>query len=192
MASLDAEIQGALQREEFGAVNRVLESAKTRLPGPQWKVAVEKRQRELGEQMLVALERVQQKARAARAAGNSEEVDALIRKVESWDETLVPALEQAIAAVAPPSPPPAPEEPARSPEARSYLLQWQQAMSKAAARDYAGAIADLERSRAALKEDAVRKELAQDLNDLKDIDRLYQSVIAAQAASRTLALSTAM
>jgi hypothetical protein len=190
LSALNAEIDAPLKREDFGTVNKALNDAKTRIAGTQWKLAVERRQREVGEQLYAALQLLKEKARAAKAAGNQAELDAVVARVRSWDEKFVDALMQGLNGVDVPAPPPIPEAPPRSPEGKSYLAQWEQAMSKAAARDYAGAVADLERKAGALKEDAVRQELAQDLKDLKELDRLYQVTIAAQASVKSLALQT--
>jgi hypothetical protein len=189
LAALNAQIDGPLKRGDFGSVNRALADAKTRIGGTQWKLAVERRQREVDERLFAAFQELMEKARLAKAAGKQAELDAILERVRAWDEKLVATLEQTLAAVAV-APPPVPKSPARSPEAKTYLSQWEQAMTKAAARDYAGALADLERNTGAWKEDGVRKELAQDLLDLKELDRLYQAAIAAQAGIKTLALET--
>src|SRR6185295_12077138 len=49
LAALNAEIAGPLEREEFGAALKTIEAAKNRVPGTQWKLAAEKREREVGE-----------------------------------------------------------------------------------------------------------------------------------------------
>ncbi|HVE42490.1 MAG TPA: hypothetical protein VNM14_21600 [Planctomycetota bacterium] len=189
LAALNSEIEEPLKREDFGTVNKALDAARTRISGTQWKLALERRQREIGDLVYAALQLLKEKARVAKAAGNQADVDAIVQKVKSWDEKYLETLEQAINSVEV-APPPVPEPPSRSPEAKSYLAQWELAMAKAASRDYAGAAADLERGAAAWKEDAVKQELAQDLKDLKELDRLYQAAIAAQAAAKTLALNT--
>jgi len=189
IALLNGEIDAPLQREDFGAVNRTLQAAKTRSAGTQWKLAVERRLAEIADKMKLALQPLKAKACAAKAAGKQAEVDAIVQTVRSWEGKYFETLEEALAGVeVAKTPEPKKEAPARSPDAKAYLAQWEQAMAKAAARDYAGAAADLERS--APKDDAVKQELAQDLRDLKDLDRLYQATIAAQATSKNLALET--
>ncbi len=189
LAALNSEIEGPLKREDFGPVNKAIDAARIRIGGTQWKLALERRQREIGELVYAALQLLKEKARNAKAAGKQAEVDAIVQRVRSWDEKYVETLEQALSSVEV-APAPVPEAPARSPEAKTYLAQWEQAMAKAAARDYAGAAAELERDAAAWKEDAVKQELAQDLRELKELARLYQAAIAAQAAAKTLALTT--
>jgi hypothetical protein len=193
MALLNGEIDAPLQREDFGAVNRTLHAAKARSPGTQWKLAVERRQGEVAERIKAALQPLKEKACVAKAAGKQAELDAILQKVRSWEGKYFETLNEALAGVQVlPSRPAEPkaEPPARSPEAKAYLVLWEQAMAKAAARDYAGAAADLERGAGAPKEDAVKQELAQDLRDLKELDRLYDATTAAQAAARNLALET--
>jgi len=67
-----------------------------------------------------------------------------------------------------PTPPDAKTKPP-SEEARKYQAKWEVAAAKATARDYGGAIAELEQSAAALKEADVRQELESDLALLRKI-----------------------
>src|SRR6185503_76554 len=63
-----------------------------------------------------------------------------------------------------------PDKPAAkalSEEAKGYQAKWEAAAAKATARDYAGAIAELERSSGALKDDALKGEAAEDVALLK-------------------------
>src|SRR5262249_33820582 len=93
--------------------------------------------------------------------------------------------------VVPPPPPPPPPPPAvRSAEAKAYDARWENAMARATARGYARAAADLEKHLATVKEDALKTEAAQDLADLKELGRVYQSTITAAAVARSIDLKT--
>lgn len=72
-------------------------------------------------------------------------------------------------------PDPAPPKPADKPpseEARSYRSRWEAAAARATARDFGSALSDLERAAAGLKDDDVKAEAAQDVDDLKRVAAL--------------------
>jgi hypothetical protein len=72
-----------------------------------------------------------------------------------------------------------PEDKPPSEEAKGYPAKWEVAISRATARDFAGASAELERLAATLKDEDVRAEAAQDLKDLKSLAALYRSSLEA-------------
>jgi hypothetical protein len=188
LAALEPEIADPIRREDYGKVFRLIEAAGSRLAGAQWKLALEKRELEIREKLFTSFETAKAKSLDARAKGNKAELDATVAKVRSWGMAkLTEELDRLLAAPADGTPVPAPPT---SAEAKAYAAQKEQAMGRAAGRDFAGAAADLERAAAALKEDAVKKESADDVRDLKELDKLYQSTIAALASSKTLTLRT--
>jgi hypothetical protein len=69
--------------------------------------------------------------------------------------------------------------PALTEEARSQLVRWEAAAAKATARDYAGAIADLERSLAGLKEADLKAEAESDVALLRKVAAAVQEAIDA-------------
>lgn len=91
--------------------------------------------------------------------------------------------------VAPPPPPPPPA--IRTAEAKAYDAAWEKALAKATARNYEAAAADLRKDSAALKEDDIRKEAAQDVADLEELGRVYKATLAAAATARSLDLKVA-
>ncbi|HEV3027406.1 MAG TPA: hypothetical protein VG457_07520, partial [Planctomycetota bacterium] len=92
----------------------------------------------------------------------------------------------------PPPPPPPPPPPAtRSAEAKAYDAAWEKALAKASARDYVAAAADLRKGSAALREDDVRKEAAQDIADLEELGRVYQATLSAATTARSIDLKVA-
>ncbi|HZE97337.1 MAG TPA: hypothetical protein VE981_09945 [Planctomycetota bacterium] len=95
------------------------------------------------------------------------------------------------AALMPPPPPPPPPPAARSVEARAYDAHWAKAVARASRRDYAGSAAELEKDLAAINEDALKGEAAQDVADLKELARAVQSTIAGLAGARSIDLKVA-
>ncbi|MBV8881550.1 MAG: LamG domain-containing protein [Planctomycetaceae bacterium] len=71
--------------------------------------------------------------------------------------------------------PPKPVEKTVSEEAKAYPAKWAAAVGRATGRDFAGAVADLERLASAAKDDDVRVEAAQDLKDLRALSALHRS-----------------
>jgi hypothetical protein len=185
MASLEAEIGESLKRGEFGTVLKVLQAAGPRVPGTQWKLAVEKRERIVREDLFRAFETIKEKVRDARARGNAAEAEALAARVRGWGLEKLSAEIARIAADGEPAPP---TPSARSEEGKAYDAQRDRALLRALARDFAGAAADLERAGSGLKEEALKKEFTADLRDLKELDRLYPAAVAALASSKTLSL----
>ncbi|MBV8878968.1 MAG: hypothetical protein JO332_03280, partial [Planctomycetaceae bacterium] len=102
---------------------------------------------------------------------------------------IVDAMKPVVAAPPPPPPPPPPA--ARSAEGKSYDARWEKSIARATARDYAGAAAELKKDLAALKDEDLRREAAQDVADLEELGRVYQSTLAAAAAARSLDLKAA-
>jgi len=75
--------------------------------------------------------------------------------------------------------PPKPVETTLSEEAKAYPAKWEAAVGHATARDYAAAIAELERLAAGLKAADAREEAAQDVKDLKSIAAVFKSSLEA-------------
>jgi predicted negative regulator of RcsB-dependent stress response len=77
--------------------------------------------------------------------------------------------------------PPAPAETAPkgpSSEAKAYLSRWEPAMTKAAARDFDGAIADLGRAAAEISDEQVKRDAAVDIADLQRARVLVDEAVA--------------
>ncbi len=178
LATLEAELAGPLAGEAFGEAGRRLDAARHRQRGSQWKLAVEKREREIDDQVRGLFNPLKAKAADAKTKGATADLDAARRRVRLWDfRDYASALEAALKDVAPPPPPPPPT----SSEAKGYLALWDKAMRRAAGRDLAGAAAELEA--AALSEPAVREERAKDVADLKELARIYAELRKALSAS---------
>jgi hypothetical protein len=73
--------------------------------------------------------------------------------------------------------PEAPVAKAPSAEAKAYAATWESAAAKATARNFGGAIAELEQSAAALKEAEVRQELESDVALLRKVAAVHQAAM---------------
>ncbi|HEX7896685.1 MAG TPA: hypothetical protein VF950_02935 [Planctomycetota bacterium] len=162
MTGLEREISGLVAAEAFSEVLRILDDAKHRQRGSQWKLAVGKRYREIEDRARVILDGLKTRARAAKEAGRTSELDTLRRQVGKWD--LPPLLEELNAAIAAVEGPPAPA----SPEATMYGAAWQRTTAK---RDFAAAAAELERL--TLKEPETLERRAKDVEELKALAKIY-------------------
>jgi len=184
LTALETEIAEALKRGDYGVVLKAIDAASTRIPGAQWKLALDKREGAVRQEIFKVFDGLKEKYREARAKGDAAAADAVLVRVKSW------GLEKLSAELARITTDPETTPVTRSAEATAYEGQRGQAMLRAAGRDFAAAAADLERAGSGLKEDAVKKEFAADLRDLKELDRLYPATIAAQASAKTLSLRT--
>jgi hypothetical protein len=189
LASLEGEMKGPLEREEFAGVVRILDEAKARFDLAEWTQAIGRRREEVIRQVRTLYEGVQAKALQAQGANAPGEVAALRKRVERWGmEYHVKAFEEAL------GPDPAaggeaaaglPREAVRTVEGKAYLVRWEAAMAQATARDYASAIAELARSKPDLKEETSLQEFAKDTEDLRQAGALLKECLDA-AALRTV------
>ncbi|RPH52149.1 MAG: hypothetical protein EHM91_00500, partial [Planctomycetota bacterium] len=133
LAAVGAELADPLVREDYGKAQRVLDAARSRIPGAQWKLALEKREQEIREKMFRSFDLAKAKALDARSKGNRSEVDAVRALVRSWGlEKLSTDLDQALTAAGGVPPPP----PATSADAQAYAALKEKALALAAARDF--------------------------------------------------------
>lgn len=188
---LDTEIDALTAREDYAGAVRLVQSAKARMAGAPWASAVAERERKLGDRISREAQALKAKATEAKAKGRRAELDTLVGQARRWGiGWVIEDLEAAVAAVPDPPPPPPPPPPERSAEGKDYLVRWEAAMARASARDYAGAAEELARAGDAWKEAATREESAQDLRDLRDLDRVYRMAVAGLRSSHTLSLRT--
>jgi hypothetical protein len=191
MKALDAESEGPLKREEFGAVLRSLDSAKTRMAGARWSFVVDKKSDEVRAEARKQFEALRLQAADAKKSGKKPVVQDLTERVHGWGvANLSTEWDGALAAIPEPPPPPPPPPPALSPEAAAYQARWEAAMARAAGREFAGAIADLQKAADGLKEKPLQDEAAQDLLNLRDAAKAYQAAITALSSARTLMLTS--
>jgi hypothetical protein len=188
--ALEAELEAPLKREEYGAVLRSLDSAKSRMGGARWTFLLEKRDGEVRARMRKQFDALRTQAADAKKAGKKSGVQDLTERVRGWGLTsLSSEWDAALAAVPEPPPPPPPPPPKLSPEATAYQARWEVAMLRAAGRDFSGAITELQKAAEGLKEKALQDEAAQDVRDFQDADRAVQAAITALSAARQVTLT---
>jgi hypothetical protein len=190
MTALEAELAAPLKGEDYDVVLRSLDSAKSRMSGARWSFLIEKREGDVRSQMRKQFDELKAQASEAKKAGKKTLVKELRERVRGWGSaSLSSEWDAALAAVPEPPPPPPPPPPALSAEAKGYRTRWEAAMARAAGRDFAGAIADLQTAAEGLKEKPLQEEAAQDLRDFQAADRAVQAAVAALRESRSLTLT---
>lgn len=162
LAALDEEVRAACANEEFQRALAVLQKAAPRHPGAEWAMWIEKRAADVRKQPENLYGALKEQALAARRRGAAADVRAVTERVARWGihrlrDELANALADAKPAPAPPEPPAPP------PDAKLLQAHWEAAAALAEARDYAAAIAELERALASIRDPAVRAEAAADL-----------------------------
>jgi hypothetical protein len=143
-----AKLDAELQGKEPGVAREILRKADGRHPFPAWKLAVGKR-----------LDDLRQKA---------------VAKREEATEAATPVTPVPVPA---PAPPPTAGSDV-SEELKAYRSLWAEAVKKAAARDHAGAAAELRKVSAGLKDEAARREAARDEADLAAAGALLKDGLA--------------
>lgn len=186
LAELEREIEEPLKQESFGATIKIVDAAAGRVPGTEWKLAVDRRSREIFDRAKALATGLAKQAEALVAEGKKAEADAIVKRVRGWElPQLLEKIEEAVgtAAIAPgPDPLKAAtalpvEKTPRSAEGKGYLEKWEQAMVRVAARDYAAAIAELERTGAGLKEAEVQGEAKTDVEDLRRLQTFVKETL---------------
>jgi len=164
MDEAEAQIQDLLAKGDPYAAAKKMESLKPTHDLAQWNLAVEKRASDL---YIDA-----RKLRDLEAAKKAEEEEKAARA----------------AAAAPKG-----ADKPLSAEAKGYRARWEAAAARATARDFGAAIAEIDAAAGALKEEDVRNEAAQDLEDLKRVAALRTSALnALKAKTRGAGLSLAV
>jgi hypothetical protein len=189
LAELEVELKEPLQREEFGRAVKKIEDAGSRLVAPEWSLALSKRIREIYDLARRLNTELIVKAEALAAEGKTREIQEIVRRVRGWEipaliekieEAAGPALganaedtpKLAAAGVAVPT-----ESKPRTEEGKAYLVRWEQAMEKVAARDYTAALDELTRAVARLREVDAVEEAKQDAEDVKRLQALVKGAL---------------
>jgi hypothetical protein len=191
LAKVEKEIEELLKREAFGQATKALEDAGGRLAVTDWSLALAKRSRQIFDQARGMNADLVAKVESLATEGKTKEIQEIVRRVRGWEiATLIAKIEEAagpaLTAKAEDTAKPVPGSPTaavpvetkpRSEEGKAYLGRWEQAMAKVAARDYAGALDDLARAGAALKEADSAAESKADVEDVKALQALVKGAI---------------
>ncbi len=180
LAALDAALAEPLAREDFGAVVDLLETSSRKADAPEWVAGISKRRGDVESKARTRLDEWVRKAVAHKGKGETGEVNLIDARVAGWKlPALLASFRGEVEAAALGA---APAPAARNPEAQAYLAGWKSAAAKATARDFDGAVAELRKAAAGLQEEALKKEAARDIDDLRAAGDLLRSMVEAAAA----------
>ncbi len=183
MEKLLGEIRAPLEREEYGPALEILSRAKDRDAAPAWILQVDRRIEEVRSEAERKFSEVKRKAEEARGKGETEEVRKLRERVARWgigkhaeefDRTFGAPAEEAMKEPAKPA--------ARTDEGKAYLEKWKEAVRPATNRDYAAAIANVERAAQGAGEEAAKREAEEDLQDLRAAEAFLKAALKAVEA----------
>ncbi len=183
-SELGGRVRPRLAREEFGPALEDLEKARPRIDAQDWRVEVDRLLREAHEGARALLAPLKAGAAEAKRGGDAAEVARIEARVRGWG---MPVLHEELrkeldaTAVARPAvepPPPAPPDPLEATaEGKAYRADWEEAMGRAAVRDYEGALAELRKAAAGLREEEVRKAAARDQEDLRALQAFHSGLL---------------
>lgn len=204
LEALRIEISGPLSQNNIRVALAILDRAKERHEEPGWAEGLAALEREIGDRARIRFKEIMD--RSADAAGRQavEELRAARAEIAGWGssfEKIAKEFDDAfggILAAAPAAPAPAPPSTpvpvpdAKSPEpaapaappwetARKYLEPWQKAMFYATRRDYLRAASEVKAAGSASEED-VKKEVSEDLEDLRRVEAAYGRILQTLAA----------
>ncbi|HXX92283.1 MAG TPA: hypothetical protein VEN81_01535, partial [Planctomycetota bacterium] len=189
-AALELELEDPLKRDAFAEAVKKIADAGSRLAEPEWALALSKRTADVYDQARRRGTELARTVETLGAQGKTQEIREIVERVRSWQiPREIERIEEAAGAAlaGKPEAPGAPvggnralpvEAKVRTAEGKAYLAQWEAAMAKVAVRDYTGALDDLTRSAAALKEPETVAESRSDLDDVKRVQSVVQGALA--------------
>lgn len=168
LEEIDRQVRALTDKEEFGQALDLWAAVRRRHADPAWDRAVGERIERLEETLRTLYAPLREEAIAARRAGDPARVGRVEERVRRWRVTgLIDDLQAALAAAAPkpeaPAPPPPPPPSAPSKDRALYQKMWERAAARAAVRDFARALEELQAASSQVTEPEVRSDLAEDL-----------------------------
>jgi hypothetical protein len=163
-AALETQLQPTMTQEQFRQVLERWEAELKRFDLPDWTRPIQQRIGELKADFDRRLVMMRDAATEARRRGDEPESRRIRDRVASWGiRGYAEQVDEALAAVVPVKPD-APVEPTGATKAvEAYRARWKETVS----RDYPEAVKAMEKLAAESKDDAVRKESAEDLENLR-------------------------
>jgi hypothetical protein len=147
MTEAEVQFQELLDKKDYYAAAKKLESLKPTHDLPEWRLAAEKRASDL--------------------YGEARKLKDLAEAAKEKDLEEKPRL---------PETPPSKDKPL-SDEAKGYQAKWEAAVARATARDFGAAVSEIERAMGTLKEADVKAEATQDAEDLKRVAALRTAAL---------------
>jgi hypothetical protein len=184
LEEIDRQVRALTDKEEYGPALDFLAAVRRRYADPAWDRAVAERLGRIEETLGALYAPLREEAIAARRAGDPARVDRVRERVRRWkSDRLREDLEGAIAAAAPkveaPPPPPPPPSAVPSKDRTLYLKTWERAAGRAALRDFAGALEELQAVSSQVAEPEVRSDLAEDLRLFRTAGELAEKGLQA-------------
>lgn len=170
LSQLEVRASALLGKEDFKAALALLGQERARRGEPDWTAAIDFRIQELRREARTRYGPLKEKAAAARREGATADLDSIRKRILAWGlAELVEELDRHLASDPSAQPP--------SPESRDYRAAWKKALSRAATRDYEGALADLERAAKGISDEALRREAGADAEELRKIREAHDEAI---------------
>jgi hypothetical protein len=164
---LETPTQAALSKEQFKSALDLWEGELNRYELPEWSRPMNQRIAELKSDFERRLGVMREAAADAKRRGDEAESKRLRARVAGWGLAgYAEQIDQALAAVVPVKPDPPPETGTAKP-LEAYRARWKDVVAPAGGRDYAEAVKALEKLAGETKDDAAKKEAAEDLDNLK-------------------------
>jgi hypothetical protein len=165
------QVRSAAGREEFGPALSFLEKARPLHAASEWTGALEKAAKDVRVQAAGLYAPIKKAAATAARARASGELAKLRMQVARWglEEYRIDLEEELSRAPPAPDPAPSPNEsrPPANPESLRIHKIWESAMELAGARDYEAACRELEKAAPEIKDPALRKEVALDVETIR-------------------------
>lgn len=166
LEEVDRQVRALTDKEEFGPALDLLAAVRRRHADPAWDRAVGERIERMEETLRTLYAPLREEAVAARRAGDAARVGRVEERVRRWKAPgLLDNLQEALAAAAPKpeAPPPPPPRSVPSKDRALYQKVWERAAARAAVRDFARALQELQAASSQVTEPEVRSDLAEDL-----------------------------
>jgi hypothetical protein len=180
LSGVDDQIGTRCAEEAFGTALDVIETAWTRHLNVEWTQSLGQRVRRVNELAEKLFSSLRSQALEARRTGAEEKVQEISGRVARWKISKLSAeLDAALSSAPRGSPPPT----LLSKEAQSYQACWESAMSKAADRDFSGAVQLLADALAEVKDAALRLEAGGDLALFRQAGAAYTEILRALSTS---------
>lgn len=178
-AEIEKKAQEALTRENYKGAVEVWEAELKRYDLQEWTRPVGDRVAELKADFERRLGIMREAAVEARKRGDEPEAKRVRARVAGWGLVGYPEqIDQALVGIVPDKPATPPENPGTPKAIDAYRARWKDLVGPVAGRDFAEAVKVLEKIGAENKDEAVKKEAADDLENLK----LAASLVSEAAA----------
>ncbi len=187
LAALEEETNRTCQKEDFPQALVLLDAARKRRSVPEWTAEVDRKIAGIRAAADKAYAPVKERAVEARKRGAEAEVAALVARVAKWgfqgfsedlERSLAASLPgPAVSRVEPPATAKALEPPSPRSEPQIYQVLWEATLRLAGTRDYSAAVEVLDKTRALLKDEALRAEALAEQDVVRQIESFHAQAL---------------